>query len=66
MGEEEEPTSPTETMGKNRDNEVFPTRETNGEARMKNISRASLPHFHGLTSKYLDAFIFEFGVVCRT
>ena len=53
-------------MAKNMDNEVFPIRETTGEARMKNISPTSLPHFHGLTSKDPDTFMFEFFVLCRT
>ena len=48
--EEEEPTSPTQNMAKKMDNEVFLIRETNGEARMKNINPTALPHFHGLTS----------------
>ena len=32
---EEEPISPTQTMDENRNNEIFPIKETNGEARMK-------------------------------
>lgn len=53
-------------MAENRNNEVFPINENNGEARMKNISPTSLPHFHGFTSKDLDTFMFEFVVVYRT
>lgn len=64
--EEEEPTSPTQNMSKNKNNEVSPIRGTNGEARMKNISPTALPRFHGLTSKDHDTFMFEFVVVCRT
>jgi len=41
----------------------FPIRQTNGDARMKNISPYSLPHFHGLTSEDLDNFLFEFFVI---
>jgi hypothetical protein len=44
----------------------FPIQETNGETKMKNINPSSLPHFHGLTTKDLDTFLFEFVVVCRT
>jgi len=51
---------------KDRDEGVFPIRETNGYARMKNGSPSTLPHFHGLTSKDLDNFLFEFDVICRT
>jgi len=53
-------------MAENRNEEVFPIRETNGEARMKNISPTTLPHFHGLTYEDIHTFMFEFFVVCRT
>jgi len=33
---------------------------------MKNIIPTGLPHFHGLTSKDPDTFMFEFFVVYRT
>ena len=33
---------------------------------MKNISPSALPHFHGLTKKDLETFLFEFVVICRT
>jgi len=33
---------------------------------MKNISPSALPHFHVLTTKDLDTFLFEFVVICRT
>ena len=33
---------------------------------MKNISPSTLPHLHGLTTKGLDTFLFEFVVICRT
>jgi len=42
--EEEEPISTTQTMAENQKNNLFPITKTNGEARMKNISPASLPH----------------------
>jgi len=54
---EEETTSPTQTMAKNRNNEVFPMIETNGEARRKNIRPTALPHSYRLTSKEIDTFI---------
>ena len=41
-------------------------KETNGDTKMKNISPSTLPHFHGLTTKYLDTFLFYFLVICRT
>ena len=78
IGEEEETIPPTYTMAENRngiedregaENRVegaFPIRDTNGDARMKNISPSSLPHFHGLTFKDPDTFLFEFVVICRT
>jgi len=72
-GEEEEPI-PTEPMAENKNDRgnrervegAFPIRETNGDTNMKNISPSSLPHFHGLTTKDRDTFLFEFVVVCRT
>jgi len=33
---------------------------------MKNLSPTALSHFHGLTSKDHDTFMFEFSIVCRT
>lgn len=53
-------------MAENKNNEVFPIRETNGEARMKNIIPTTLPHFHFLTDEDLDTFMFEFYVVYMT
>jgi len=53
-------------MGKNKNEGDFPIRETNGDARMKNISPSTLTHFHGLTSEDPHTFLFEFVVVCRT
>ena len=79
IGEEEEETiPPTYTMVENRNGienrngdenrmeGAFPFRETNGDARMKNISPSALPHFHGLTSEDPDTLLFEFFVICRT
>ena len=45
---------------------AFLIREVDGETKMKNISPLALPHFHGLTSKDPDTFMFEFVVVFRT
>jgi len=45
---------------------TFPIRETNGVTKIKNISPSTLPHFHGLTTKDPDNFLFEFAVICRT
>jgi len=53
-------------MDENQNNDLFPIIESNGEARMKNISLVSLSDFHGLTTKYPNTFMFEFVVVCRT
>lgn len=53
-------------MSKNRNNEVFPIKETNGEAKMQNISPTSLPKFRGLISEDPDTFMFEFSIVYRT
>lgn len=55
-------------MAKDRQPEVFtfPTRETYGEARMKNINPFVLPHFYGLITEDLGTFVFEFVVLCKT
>lgn len=53
-------------MVENKDNEVFPIRETKGEARMENISHTTLPQFHGFIYEDPDTFMFNFFVVCRT
>ena len=45
---------------------AFPIRETNGDTKMKNISLSALPHFHGLTTKDPDTFLFEFFVLFQT
>jgi len=44
----------------NRFESAYPTRETNGDARMKNISPSTLPHFHGLTSEDPNTFCLSF------
>lgn len=31
---------------------------------MKNIPPSTLPHFHGMSSKDLDSFLFEFDILC--
>lgn len=64
--EEEEPIPHTHTMAEKINEGEFPIRVTNGDARMKNISPSSLPHFHGLTSEDHDTFFSEFFFVCRT
>ena len=56
----------THSMVENRNEDDFPIINTNGDARMKNISPSSSPHFHGLTGENPDTFLFEFVVVCRT
>lgn len=53
-------------MTENNQNEILPIREINEEARMKNISHTSLPHFYGLTFEDTDTFMFDFIVFCRT
>ena len=45
---------------------TFPIQETNGETKMKNISPSTLPHFHGLTKKDLDTFLFKFVAIYQT
>ena len=74
IGEEEEENIPLEPMAKNRNARgngeriegTFPIRKTNGDTKMKNISPSVLPHFHGLTTKDPNTFLFEFVVICRT
>ena len=72
--EEEEEPIPTEPMAENQNDRgngeriegAFPTLETNGNTKLKNISPSALPHFHGLTTKDPDNFLFEFVVICQT
>ena len=45
---------------------TFPIRETNVDTKMKNISPSTLPHFHGLTTKDPDTFLFEFAIIYWT
>lgn len=56
----------TDTMVGNRKPEMSPIRETNGEAKMKNIDAYSLPHLYGLANEYPDTCIFEFVISCKT
>ena len=53
-------------MNRERVEGAFPTRETNTGTKMKNISSSTLHHFHGLTTKDPDTFLFEFVVICQT
>lgn len=64
--EEEEPIPHTHTMAENINEGDVPIKDTNGDARMKNISASSLPHIQGLNSEDLDTFLFDFYLVCRT
>ena len=62
----EEPASPIQTMAETEAHGAFPIIEANRETKIKNINPSSLPHFHELTSKDPDTFMFEFYVFCRT
>lgn len=66
IGEEKDPIPHTHAMAKNKNEDIFPIRETNGDARMKNIIPTSLPHFHGLTYEDPGTFMFESAIVYRT
>ena len=33
---------------------------------MKNIPPSTLPHFHGMTSKEPDSFLYEFDILCHS
>jgi hypothetical protein len=44
----------------------FPIRGSNEDTKMKNIPHSSLPNFHGLSKEYLDTFLFEFDILCRS
>jgi len=43
----------------------YPIVDTTVNAPMKAIPLQNIPTFHGLTSEDLDAFLFEFNVLCR-
>jgi hypothetical protein len=43
----------------------FPIRESDEEAKMKNINPSILPLFYGLPTEDPDTFLFEFEVLCR-
>ena len=45
---------------------TFPILETNGDTKIKNIIPLTLPHFHGLTNKDPNTFLFEFVVIHQT
>jgi len=62
---EEELPSPIENMVGNRQPKAFPTRDRNGEAKMKNINPVSLPHFQGMDFEDRNTLILEFVVVYR-
>lgn len=63
-------------MGDNNDNNSktdtttttfeFPIGNLWGEAPMNNIPLSSLPSFQGMIVEDLDAFLFEFDVLCRS
>jgi hypothetical protein len=44
----------------------FPIRGSNEDIKMKNIHHLALSNFHGLSKEYLDTFLFEFDMLCRT
>ena len=44
----------------------FPILDINRDVSMKNIPLSSLPHFHGMSIEYLDLFLFEFDILCRS
>jgi len=44
----------------------FPIVDPTVNVQMKNIPPFVLPHFHGMVTKYPDAFIFEFYILCRS
>lgn len=63
---EEKHISPNQSMAENVNNEILHIKEANGEAIMKNIIPATLPHFHGLNYEDPHTLMFEFVVICRT
>jgi len=44
----------------------FPIVDPDSIAQMKNIPPLTLPHFHGKVHEYLDSFLFEFDILCRS
>jgi len=58
-----------EVIGNNHEGTVpfeFPIKHPGGTTQMNNITPSVLPNFHGLESEDLDAFLFEFDVLCRS
>jgi hypothetical protein len=54
----------------NENNEIetfwFPILEITRYVSMKSIPLSSLPHFHGMSTKDPDSFLFEFDILCRS
>jgi hypothetical protein len=48
----------TETFG-------FPILDNSINFSMKNIPLSSLPTFKGMSTEYLDLFLFDFDILCR-
>ena len=44
----------------------FPILDREPNVVMKNINPSILPSFHGMSIKDLDAFLFEFDILCRS
>ena len=44
----------------------FPILDRAPNVVMKNINPSILPTFHGMTTEDLNAFLFEFGILCRS
>jgi hypothetical protein len=59
VDEEGNANNETETFG-------FPILDITRDVSMKNIPLSSLPHFHGMSTKDPDSFLFEFDILCRS
>ena len=44
----------------------FPIVDPDVTVQMKNIPPLALPHFYGKVHEYLDSFLFEFDILCRS
>lgn len=44
----------------------FPIPNQHDNANLQNIPGSSLLKFHGLVTEYLDTFLFEFDILCRS
>ena len=44
----------------------FPILDLVHNTNMKNINPSILPTFHGMSTEDLDAFLFEFDILCRS